>query len=70
MKYDHNRRMPKNWDVENLGKLLLDIKLQIFDFFFENTDYMIERNNLLKNDGIVEHDQKPHSDYPMRLSNT
>ena len=70
MKYDHNSRIPKNWDRDNLRKYLSDIKLQIFDKMFKNTKYMIGQHNLLKNDGIVDHDQKPHSGYTMRLSNT
>ena len=32
-----------------------------------NASYIIGWHNLLKNDGIVECDQKPHSDYACRL---
>ena len=60
IKYDVNSRIPKDWDVEHLGKLLSNIKQQRFNIILTNTDYMIGRHNLLKNDGIVEHDQKPH----------
>ena len=34
IKYDINSRIPKDWDVENLGKLLSYIKLQIFTIMF------------------------------------
>ena len=66
MKYDINSRSPKNWDVGYLDKLLSNIKQQIFNIILTNADYMIGRHNLLKNDGIVEHDQKSHSDYLIR----
>ena len=56
MKYDHNSRIPKDWADSNLGKLLSDLKLQIFDKNFKNTNYMIGQHNLLKNNGIVEYD--------------
>ena len=70
MKYDINIRIPKNWAGGNLGKFLSDIKLHIFDIMFKHTNYMIGRHNLLKNDGIVENDQKPHADYSIRSLNT
>ena len=56
MKYDINSRIRKDWDFGHLGKLLSNIKQQIFKRILTNADYMIERHNLLKNDGIVEHD--------------
>ena len=70
MKYDINGRIPKDWDNGHLGKLLSNLKLQIFNRILTNADYMIVRHNLLKNDGIVEYDQKPHSNYPIRSLNT
>ena len=70
MKYDHSSRFPQKLDNGYLGKLLSDIIEKIFDIMLQNTNYMIGRHNLLKNNGIVEHDQKPHADYPIRLSNT
>ena len=70
MKYDINSRIPKNWDTGHLGKLLSNIKKQIFNIILRNIDYMIRQHSLLKNDGIVEHDQKPHSNYPIMSFNT
>ena len=66
MKYNIGSRIPKDWDTGNLDKLLSNIKLQIFNRMLTNADYMIVLHKLLKNDGIVEYDQKPHSDYPIR----
>ena len=70
MKYDINIRILKDWDVVHLGKLLSNTKQQIFNRILTNVDYMIGRHSLLKNADIVEHDQKPHSDYPIRSFNT
>ena len=70
MKYDINGRIPKDWDVRHLGKLLSNIKLQIFNIILKNADYMIGQHNLLNNDGIVEHDKKPHYDNTIRSFNT
>ena len=70
MKYDINSRIPKDWDVGHLGKLLINIKEQIFKIILTNKDCMIGEHKLLKNDGIVEHDQTPHSDYPIKSFNT
>ena len=70
MKYAISSRIPKDWDTGHLGKLLSNIKLQIFNRILTNVDYMIGRHNLLMNDGIVDYDQKPHSDYPSRSLNT
>ena len=70
MKYDINSRISKDWDVGHLGNFLSNIKLLIFNIILRNADYMIGRHNLLKNDGIVEHDQKTHSDCPGRSFNT
>ena len=69
MTYDINSRIPKDWDVGHLGKCLSNIKEQRFNIILTNADYMIGQHNLLKNDGIVKHDQKPHSDYPIRSFN-
>ena len=68
MKYDINSRMPNDWYKDHLAKFLSDIKDKIFNRILKNTSYMIGRHNLLKNDGIVENDQKPHADYPIRSS--
>ena len=70
MKYDIHGRIPKDWDVGHLGKLLSNIKEQIFNRILTNADYMIRQHNLLKNYGIIEYDQKPHSNYPIRSFNT
>ena len=70
MKYDISSRIPKDWADGNLGKFLSNIKEQIFNIILTNTDYMIGQHSLLKNAGIVEHDQKQHSDYPIRSFNT
>ena len=58
MKYAINSRMPDDWCKDHLASFLSDIKDKIFDKMFKNTSCMIGQNNLLKNDGIVEHDQK------------
>ena len=68
MKYDINSTMPNDWCKDQLVKFLFDIKDKIFNKMFKNTRYMIGRHKLLKNDGIVENDQKPHADYPIRSS--
>ena len=70
MKYDINSRIYKNWDTGCLNKLLSNIKEKIFDKIFKNANYMIGQHDLLKNDGIVKHDQILHSNYLMRLSDT
>ena len=41
MKYNVNSRIPKDWNDEHLGKLLKNIKEQIFDIILENADYII-----------------------------
>ena len=56
MKYDHNSRISKDWVDGNLGKLLSNIKELILNKILTNTDYMIGRHTLLKNDDIVEYD--------------
>ena len=70
MKYDINSRIPKDWNEGHLGKLLSNIKELIFNRILTNADYMIGWHNLLKNDGIVEYDQKPHSDYANKWRST
>ena len=70
MKYDINSRIPKDWADGKLGKLLSNVEEEICYRILTNADCMIGRHNLLKNDGIVEYDQKPHSDYPIRSLNT
>ena len=65
MKYEINSKIPKDWDVGNLGKLLSNIKEQIFNRILAHVDYMMGQHNLLRNDGIVEYDQKSYSDYPI-----
>ena len=70
MKYDINSRTPKYWAGGNIGKLLSNIKEQTFNRILTNAYYMIGRHNLLKNDSIVGHDQKPHSNYPIGPFNT
>ena len=62
MKYDINSRIPKDWNDGNLGKFLKDIKEWTYDTTLTNEFYIIDRYNLLKNDDIVEYDQKPHAD--------
>ena len=69
MKYDINSRILKDWDVGHLSKLLSNIKQQMFNIILTNADYMMGRHTLLENDGIVEHDPKPRSDYPIRSFN-
>ena len=69
MKYEINSRILKDRDSGYLGKLLSNIKQQIFDIILTNLDYMIVRHNLLKNDGIVEYDKK-RSNYPSRSRKT
>ena len=54
MKYDINGKIPKDWADGNLGKLLSNIKEQIFKRILTTADYIIRQHNLLKNDGIVE----------------
>ena len=70
MKYNINSRIPKDFDVGHLGKLLSNIKQQIINIILTNADYRIRQHKLLKNYGIVEHDQNPHSDYPIWSFNT
>ena len=41
MKYEINSRFPKDWDVGHLGKLLSNIKLEMFNRILTNADYMI-----------------------------
>ena len=62
--------VPKDWVDGKLGKLISNIREQIFSRILINTDYMMRRHILLKNDDIAEYDQKPHSDYPIRSFNT
>ena len=69
-KYDVNNRIPKDWDARHHGKLFKNIKQRIFDVILTNGYYTIGQHNLLKNDGIIEYDQKPHSDYPSRSRNS
>ena len=70
MKYEINSRIPKDWNDGHLGKLFKKIKEQIFDITLKNADYIIGGHNLLKNDGIVEYDQKPHKNYACRSRKT
>ena len=63
MKYDINSRIPKDQNVGHLGYFLSNIKQLIFDRTLKNLDYIIGHHSLLKNDGIVEYDKKPHADY-------
>ena len=66
IKYDINSKIPKDWNDGYLGKLLKNIKEQIFDTILKNVSYVIGQHNFLKDDGIVEYDRKPHSYYACR----
>ena len=68
MKYDINSRIPNDWYKDHLAKFLSDIKEKIFNKMFQTTHYIIGQYNLLRNGGIVENNQKPHADYPIRSS--
>ena len=48
MKYDINSSIPKGWDVGHLGKLLSNIKHQIFNIILTNVEYMIECHTFLR----------------------
>ena len=69
-KYDISSRIPKYWNDGHLGKLLSNIKEQIFDIILKYSSYIIGRHNLLKNNGIFEYDQKPYDDYVSRSRKT
>ena len=66
MKYDINSKIPKDWNDGHLGKFFKNIKERILDIALKNTSYIIGPHNLLNNDGIIEYDQKPHTDYVCR----
>ena len=66
MKYDINSRTPKDWNDGHLGKFFKNIKERIFNITLTSVSYIIGGYSLLKNDGIIEYDQKPHFDYTCR----
>ena len=71
IKYRPNSKKPSEWDEELpkkfrknireniLGKVLDDEKKELY--------YDVACCNLLKNDGRIDYDQQPHTDYPPRL---
>ena len=70
MKYYINSRIPKYWTVGHLGRFLSNIKKEIFDGTLKNTDYIIGRHNLLKNDDIVKYDQNQYANYVIKSRKT
>ena len=66
MEYDIRSKIPKDWTGGHLGKMLSNIKELIFDKTLKNMNDVIGRYNLLKNDDIVEYDQKSHVYYTSR----
>ena len=71
IKYRSGTRQPVVWKSGLPKKFLDNIKLNVIKANLDSTDpdiqYTLENGNLLKNDGYIEYDQQPHTDYPPRL---
>lgn len=71
IKYRSGTRQPIVWKSGLPKKFLDNIKLNVIKANLDSTDpdiqYTLENGNLLKNDGYIEYDQQPHTDYPPRL---
>ena len=71
MKYMPSSKLPVEWKTGLPEEFLRNIKRQLLEKVLNNRKddviYMIGKYNLLKNAGLIEHDQMPHTLYPPRL---
>ena len=64
LKYNINSKISKEWGTGYLGDLVRDYNQQVLDKILKTKDYIVDKHNLLKNDGDLLYNQIPHRDYP------
>ena len=79
MKYRHDSKPHANWTKDYSCMQFLDhLQTKLLDKIFKKSDcvydipedsqYILGKYNLLKNNGHVSMDQQAHTDYPNRLA--
>ena len=56
--------LSKAWKERCVEQLLFNIKTKILDNILPTKDYIIGKHNILKNIGLIKHEQMPYRDYP------
>lgn len=63
MKYNVSSVQPKSWLSEYLIRTRGTIQEKIIDTIWKDKSYVLNKLNVLKNNGVIEEDQKPYYDY-------